>query len=214
MRVLIAEDDVVSRKILSSVLEKEGFHVVVTCNGEEAWAGLQAEDAPSLAVLDWMMPGMDGPEVCRRIRAMENPRPVYIILLTGKSERIDVIEGLNAGADDYVTKPFDATELKARIDVGRRMVGLQTTLADRIRELESATEHIKTLQGIIPICMHCHKIRKDEESWERIESYIESHSEAKFSHSLCPDCLETHYPEEGRDDEETSGKNEIEPAAV
>ena len=103
------------------------------------------------------------------------------------------MEGLGAGANDYIVKPFNREELRARVKVGERIIKLQSSLAARVEELQEALSHIKTLQGILPICMYCHKIRDDKEAWGRIESYIEKHSEVRFSHSLCPECLEKHY---------------------
>ena len=198
MRILIAEDDLTSRQVLEAVLKKWGHEVVSTCDGNEAWAAMQAEDAPKLAVLDWMMPGLDGVEVCRKIREQDGGNRTYVILLTALGSKQDIVTGLEAGANDYVTKPFDKDELRARINVGRRMAELQTALAAKIDELQETLDHIKTLQGILPICMHCHRIRDDHESWQRIEKYIEQHSDAQFSHGLCPECLEKHYPEPKR----------------
>ncbi len=195
-RVLIAEDDRTSRTLLRSMLSKWGFEVQVTEDGAEAWQALQVADAPQLLVLDWMMPGLDGPEICRRLRALEDERPRWVILLTALGQKDDVVAGLEAGADDYLVKPFDASELKARLAVGRRVIELQTALADRVAELSNATAHINTLQGILPICMHCHQIRDDQDSWIKLEQYLVEHSEAKLSHSLCPACLEKYYPEE------------------
>jgi DNA-binding response OmpR family regulator len=114
-------------------------------------------------------------------------------MLTARGERSDLIEGLEAGADDYVNKPFDPSELQARLGVGQRVVELQQVLAERVAELQHALEHVKTLQGVLPICMMCKKIRDDGESWQRLEQYVTDHSEAQFSHSLCPECLEKHY---------------------
>ena len=194
MRILIAEDDETSRAVLSALLKKWGHELVSTCDGDEAWTALQASDAPCLAILDWMMPGKDGPELCRRAREMNRTSPLYIILLTALGRKEDVVTGLEAGADDYVTKPFSNEELRARIQVAQRVIELQFALAGRVEELEDALAHVKALQGIIPICMHCHKIRADQESWELMETYIQDHSQAEFSHGLCPECLEKHYP--------------------
>ena len=194
MRILIAEDDKTSRLVLETILKKWGHEVVATSDGDEAWAALQADGAPGLAILDRMMPGIDGAEVCKRAREMNRTKPLYIILLTALGRKEDIVTGLEAGADDYVTKPFSNEELHARIHVAQRIIELQTALSDRVEELEDALAHVKTLQGIIPICMHCHKIRTNQESWERMEKYIEDHSEAEFSHGLCPECLEKHYP--------------------
>ncbi len=138
MRILIAEDDPVSRRVLHATLLKWGHEVAVVCDGDEALAVLQGTDAPALAILDWMMPGMDGVEVCRRARQSSSATPTYIILLTAKAEKEDVVAGLEAGADDYLTKPFARVELRARIEVGARVIKLQKSLADRVVALDLA----------------------------------------------------------------------------
>lgn len=138
MRVLIAEDDMVSRRVLEATLVKWEHDVVVARDGYEAWAALQREDAPSLAILDWMMPGIDGVEICRRLRRVPPSTPPYLILLTAKSSKEDVVIGLDAGANDYLTKPFDRAELRARVKVGAYVLELQKKLAERARELEDA----------------------------------------------------------------------------
>jgi two-component system, cell cycle response regulator len=130
MRILIADDDVTSRTVLAGVLGKEGYEVTATVNGAEAWQALQQPEAPALAILDWMMPEMDGPEVVRRVRGLGSDEPPYIIILTTKGEKADIVAGLEAGADDYLSKPFDSGELRARVGVGRRMVGLQHALVE------------------------------------------------------------------------------------
>lgn len=190
MRILIAEDDPISRRVLEATLAKWGYDVIVTCDGVEAWQGLQSEDAPKLAILDWMMPGMDGIEVCQKVRETAALQPTYIILLTARGQREDIVAGLQAGADDYVTKPFDREELCARVQVGVRIVELQMSLADRVRELEGALSQIKQLQGLLPICSYCKKIRDDQNYWQQVEKYIAERSEAQFSHGICPDCYE------------------------
>lgn len=124
MRILIAEDEFVSRRILEATLVKWGYDVIVTCDGNEAWQVLQFKDAPKLVILDWMMPIMDGLAVCIKMRESPNCQSTYIILLTVKGQKEDIIRGLQAGADDYVTKPFDPEELHARIQVGLRMLEL------------------------------------------------------------------------------------------
>jgi two-component system cell cycle response regulator len=130
MRVLIAEDDRVSRKLLERVLVKWGYEVAVTCDGAEAWEALQSEDAPLLVILDWMMPGLDGVEVCKRVRELEAPNPPYIILLTARYGKADIVAGLEAGANDYVGKPFDRDELRARLEVGHRFTELNRKLLE------------------------------------------------------------------------------------
>ncbi len=146
MRVLIAEDDPVSRLILTATLRKWGQDPVVTHNGMEALSYFEKDAPPEFAILDWMMPELDGPEVCRRIRAKLPTTPIYIILLTAKTQREDLVVGLAAGADDYVTKPFDQQELYARFQVGLRVVDLQRRLATQVRELCIAMSRLRVMQ--------------------------------------------------------------------
>ena len=128
MQILIADDSVVSRHLLEVTLRKWGYEVVIACDGEEALDILQKQNAPTLAVLDWMMPGLTGPEVCRRIRERRGEPYAYILLLTSRNQREDVIEGMGAGADDYIAKPFDQHELQVRLRAGIRLLNLQTEL--------------------------------------------------------------------------------------
>jgi two-component system, cell cycle response regulator len=137
MRILIADDDVTSRLVLSGVLNKHGHEVVVAVDGAEAWEAMQRPDAPMLAILDWMMPGLAGVGVCRRLRDLQSDQPPYIIILTSRGEKADVVAGLEAGADDYLIKPFDPGELRARVDVGRRVIELQA----RLIEVRDALAH-------------------------------------------------------------------------
>src|SRR5271169_1184340 len=131
MRILIADDSIVSRHLLDATLRKWGYEVVVACDGVEAWNVLEADDAPKIAILDWVMPGLTGPEVCRRVRERlkEKDTYTYILLLTSKSNKEDLIEGMESGADDYITKPFDQHELKVRLRAGTRIIDLQSQLA-------------------------------------------------------------------------------------
>jgi DNA-binding response OmpR family regulator len=131
MKILIAEDNLTTRRILESILVKWNYDVISACDGNEAWEKLQEKDPPKLIILDWMMPGISGVEICRRLRQADSAEPTYIILLTARDEKNDIIEGLGAGADDYIAKPFDKDELRARIDVGRRVVELQTALLEK-----------------------------------------------------------------------------------
>jgi two-component system cell cycle response regulator len=137
VKILIADDDVTSRLILSGVLRKQGHDVVETVNGLEAWDAMKQPDGPKLAILDWVMPGLAGVDVCRRARTVESSQPPYIILLTSLDQKADVVSGLEAGADDYLAKPFDPGELLARVDVGRRLVELQA----RLNEAREALAH-------------------------------------------------------------------------
>jgi phosphoserine phosphatase RsbU/P len=191
MRVLIAEDDALSRRVLEDTITKAGYELVVTTDGREAWEALQREDAPPLAILDWMMPGMDGVQICRKVRESAAPVPTYLILVTTRERKEDIVAGLDAGANDYVTKPFDRAELLARVGVGVRVVELQQSLAARISELQNALAHVKQLQGILPICCYCKKIRNDQKYWQKVEEYISEHADVAFSHAICPECWET-----------------------
>ena len=195
MRILVAEDDATCRLLLTHVLRRWGYEVATVDDGNAALASLQQTDAPKLAILDWMMPGMEGTEVCRRLRAVPSDTPSYLILLTAQDEKRIVVEGLDAGANDFISKPFDEDELRARLAVGRRVLELQQILSQRVLDLQAALVHIRTLQGILPICMHCHKIRNDQQSWERLERYLSAHAEIQFSHGICPECLAKHYPD-------------------
>lgn len=125
MKVLIADDDALSRKILEDCLSKWGYDIEMANNGHEAWGIMENNDRPNMAVLDWMMPGMDGVEICRRLRRLTLPNYVYVILLTARSKREDVINGLESGADDYIIKPFNPEELKSRLKIGRRIIELE-----------------------------------------------------------------------------------------
>jgi len=190
-RILIAEDEPSSRRMLESVLSKWGYPVVSARDGAEAWDIIQGEDPPEILILDWMMPGKEGVEICRLLRQTPSVRLHYTILLTSRDDKADVVMGLEAGADDYIKKPFDREELRARIRAATRILNLQKALGQRVRDLEDALEHIKTLQGILPICSYCKKIRDDRNYWQQLELYISNHSEAEFSHAICPDCFET-----------------------
>lgn len=187
-RVLVADDDPVSLRLLQKALQKWGHEVILARDGTEAWQVLTRPDAPQMAVLDWMMPGMDGLTLCRRIRAVPTTPARYLILLTARNDYVDVVAGLEAGANDYVTKPFHHAELRARVRVGIRVQELQSKLADQVHDLETALKQVKQLRGLLPICMYCKRIRKDKDYWQQVETYISEHSEAEFSHGICPEC--------------------------
>lgn len=197
MKILIAEDDYTTRLMLQVIFEKWKYTVTTAEDGNQAWNILKRTDQqPQIAVIDWGMPKMDGLELCQKTRELERENPIYIIMLTGRNTTDDIVDGLDAGADDYITKPFNENELRARIRVAERIVRIQDSLTSTVAELSQALEHVDTLQGILPICMHCHSIRSDDEAWHRLEKYIENHSMAQFSHSICPECIRKHYPEE------------------
>lgn len=141
MKILIADDDPVSCRLLEKLLSKWGYEPITAHNGTEAWEVLEAENAPRLALLDWMMPGMDGPEVCRRVRARSSQSYVYIMLLTANDKVGNLVEGLESGADDYLTKPFHPQELRARLRVGLRMLELESSLVEAREHLQFKASH-------------------------------------------------------------------------
>jgi len=188
--VLVADDEPVSRTVVSAMLKKAGYPVILANDGEQAWKKLDAADSPSLALLDWEMPGLQGPEVVERIRSRASQAPTYVILLTSRDSSADIVRGLRAGADDYVTKPANEDELIARVNVGARVVQLQIALAERVRSLEEALANVKALQTLLPMCAYCKSIRNDQNYWEKVETYFSQHSNVSFTHSYCPNCYE------------------------
>lgn len=193
MRILVAEDDSITRRILESTLNKLGWDVITAADGTAAWRILEefeGRNAPELAVLDWMMPGIEGVEICKKLRATPGYELMYVILLTMRSDKEDLAEGLAAGANDYITKPFHPMELEARVRVGERMVKLQTALATQVRDLEEALAHVRRLQGLLPICSYCKMVRNESNYWEQVERYITTRSDLELTHSVCPNCLE------------------------
>jgi phosphoserine phosphatase RsbU/P len=138
-----------------------------------------------------MMPGLNGPAVCRRVREARRREPTHLILLTARQSKEDVAAGLESGADDYITKPFNRQELWARVRVGQRIVDLQRGLESRVQELETTLAHVQQLQGLLPICSYCRSIRDDKDYWHRLETYFAERMGTQFSHGVCPDCWET-----------------------
>lgn len=190
LQVLVADDEPVSRTVVGAMLRKAGYGVLYAPDGEQAWQQLDAANPPAVALLDWEMPGLQGPEVVERIRSKQAQTPTYVILLTSRDSSADIVQGLRAGADDYVTKPANEDELIARVNVGARVVQLQTALADRVRSLEEALANVKALQTLLPMCAYCKSIRNDQNYWEKVETYFTQHSGVSFTHSYCPNCYE------------------------
>ncbi len=190
MRVLIADDNFAFRQAMQLALSEWGYEVVEAADGLEAWQLLRQEDGPRLALLDWVMPGMDGLQICREVRAAGPREAPYLILLTARQAQEDVIAGLEGGADEYLTKPIDPLELRARVRAGSRIVQLQRSLAGRVRELEEALAKVHHLQGLLPICSWCKKIRDDHNYWQQVDEYISAHADVQFTHGICPDCVE------------------------
>ncbi len=189
MRVLIADDDVVTSARLRGLLGSWNYEVTAVSNGAAALGELISSTPPELALLDWVMPEMTGVEICQRVRERQAEVPAYIILLTSKDGSVDIVAGLEAGADDYLSKPFDPAELRARLRSGQRIVDLQRRLLSHVEGLEDALANVRRLSGLLPICAYCKAIRDDSDYWHRVEEYVSDHSEAQFSHGICPDCL-------------------------
>jgi DNA-binding response OmpR family regulator len=194
--VLIAEDEPVSRRLLERTLQHWGYRPVLCPDGLEALAMLRSPEAPRIAVLDWVMPGMDGIDICRAVRDNTGATEPYLILLTSRARPEDIVAGLRAGADDYITKPVDREEFEARLQVAARIVGLQQRLSDRVTELEQALARVRQLQGLLPICAYCKRIRDDQNYWNQVETYLAEHADVQFSHGICPTCFDRVIQEE------------------
>ena len=201
MDVLIVDDEPDIIKILRKYLENHGLGVLTAQNGREALEILHKSDV-RLVITDRIMPEMDGIALCRSIRASDISGYVYIIILTISGSKEDIVNGINAGADDYVTKPFNLEELKVRVDSGLRVLNLEQSLHEKIKEeeilvgeLKAALDQVQKLSGMLPICATCKKIRDDKGYWNKIETYICEHSEAKFTHGMCPDCAKEYRSE-------------------
>ncbi|HWV99382.1 MAG TPA: response regulator [Candidatus Acidoferrum sp.] len=174
MNILIVDDDAVCRMALGAALKKLGHQVTAAKDGVDALAAFQ-QQRNRVVISDLLMPGMDGLELCRRIRSADAPRYTYFILLTIMEGKANYLEGMKAGADDFLTKPFDTEMLVARLAVAERVLNLQSEL--------------RQLAGLLPICSLCKKVRDDQNYWHQVESYITEHTEAQFTHSYCPDCF-------------------------
>lgn len=176
--ILVVDDNPQNVQVLAKTLEQENYELAVAMTGKDALDFAAAEE-PDLILLDVMMPEMDGYEVCRILKNSTASANVPVIFLTAKREPDDIVKGFDAGGVDYIIKPFNAHELLARV---------KTHV-----ELSQARREIMELKGIIPICSNCKNVRNDEGYWQKVETYVESRSDASFSHGVCPDCMEKLY---------------------
>lgn len=191
MKVLAVDDDRVTLTTLRRLLEKFGYEPLMASNGTDALR-LFLDHRPKILITDWIMPEMEGPTIVKTVRAFAESEYTYIVMLTSRHDKDDLMAGMLAGVDEFLTKPIDPDHLRARLRVGKRIMLLQESLNKRVRELESEREHVKMLQGFLPICSYCKKIRDDENLWSQVEEYISNHQEnVQFSHSICPDCYES-----------------------
>jgi DNA-binding response OmpR family regulator len=195
MKILIAEDEYITRLMVQVSLEKWGYRVEGVSDGNEAWDVLRKPDAPQIAILDWEMPGLDGIEVCRRVKELERETPIYVILLTGRDSKNDILHGFDMGADDYMTKPFDDNELRARVRVAERLVHIQISLAESVEELRYVLDQMESLQGALPVCTSCQKIQASDDSWISLEKAIQERSEPRFMYIQCPECSKKTHPQ-------------------
>jgi DNA-binding response OmpR family regulator len=190
MRVLIADDDAMLRHGLAVQLQRWGYTPVVCADGAEARAALAAHDPPVVAILDRSMPNVDGLTLVSEIRGSDRLRSAYVILLTAHDSVADIVGGLDGGADEYITKPFEWDMLRARLRTAVRIATLQRDLAQRVTELQRALASVKQLSGLLPICSYCKRIRNDGDYWQQLEAFVSEHTNAEFSHGICPHCLE------------------------
>ncbi len=210
MQILIADDDPISRRLALHALSSCGADVRTVDDGDAAWQAVEARHEPTLLILDRAMPGMDGVTLCRRARLGSPFPPLYIVMVTSAGRPTDITDGLEAGADDYVVKPFNHGELRARAQVGMRILTLQENLARRVTELEDALTKVKTLRGLLPMCAYCKKIRVDQTYWQQLEGYITEHSDAEFSHGICPECYPSLLNElDGAGSAQPSGRHDV-----
>jgi DNA-binding response OmpR family regulator len=193
MNILLVEDDPLSRLSLARSLEHAGHAVTQAAGGQEAAdAFLRLRETLDMVILDWMLPDLEGIEVCRRIRQAGLDPYVYVIMVTARTDKADVVAGLNAGADDYLVKPVDWDELAARVGVGARVVLLERQLRRHVRDLETALAEVRQLRGLLPICSYCKNIRDDSHYWQSVETYLTSRADVSFSHAICPACWKKH----------------------
>ena len=178
--VLIVDDSPLNLQVLGNTLRENGYKLAAAKSGSEALDFVQKK-IPDLILLDIMMPEMDGYEVCKKLKEDENTKKIPVIFLTARTDTDSIVRGFEAGGVDYVVKPFNPAELLARV---------KTQI-----KLKQAFDEIRTLKGFIPICANCKKIRDDKGYWESVEEYIGKHSDAVFSHSICPECAKKLYPD-------------------
>ena len=188
VKLLIAEDEYTTRLTVQVVLERWGYRVDSVEDGESAWKMLQKSDGPQIAILDWEMPGIDGVELCTKVKMLDRDTPVYVIMLTGRDAQTDILQGFDAGADDYITKPFDENELRARVRVAERLVTIQEELVISNNELRAVLDHVETLQSDLPVCSSCLRVEDHNNCWRTMQEYAKEKEDPRFQFSLCPRC--------------------------
>lgn len=192
--ILIVEDHPSTRRLLQDILAQE-YQVLVASNGQEALDMVRGTPSIDLVLLDIIMPGLNGYEVCQKLKENEELRDIPVIFLTIMEEDHDEARGFAVGVADYIIKPISRLRLMARVKNQLALRQKQRELEQKNLELQTALDQIKVLHGILPICSFCKQIRNDRGAWQRLEEYIQNHSEAEFSHSVCPKCMKEHYPD-------------------
>jgi len=193
--ILIVDDTPENLTVLRQILTREGYRVRPALSGEVALKTIQA-DLPDLILLDIIMPGMNGYEVCARLKIGEATRDIPVIFISALNEIEDKMRAFSEGGADYISKPFQSQEVLARVKTHLTLYSLINSLENKNIELQKALSEVKQLQGMLPICANCKKIRDDKGYWNILESYIERHSEASFSHGICPVCTDELYGDE------------------
>lgn len=199
--ILVVDDVRENLRLLVRLLAERGYKVRPASNGRMALTAAQIAP-PDLILLDIMMPELDGYQVCQQLKADEITRHIPVIFISALHEQMDIVRAFAVGGVDYITKPFQTEETLARVNTHVTISKLQKALAQKNRELQAqndqlqeALANVKTLSGLLPICANCKKIRDDDGYWHSVEGYIRDHSDAVFSHGICPDCMTTLYPD-------------------
>ncbi|MCI0470867.1 MAG: response regulator [Candidatus Aminicenantes bacterium] len=192
--VLIVDDVPKNLQVLGNILRKKEYNIAAATSGKQA-LDMVEKVLPDLILLDIMMPDIDGLEVCGKLKKSPRAKDIPVIFLTAKTTTEDIVKGFEVGAVDYLTKPFNSLELLARAQTHIELKRSRDKERELIVKLRDALTKVKQLSGLIPICSRCKKIRDDEGYWQRVEEYLETHSEAQLTHSLCPECVIKLFPE-------------------
>jgi len=191
--ILIVDDEPINVMIANKILQKNGYNTLTAASGQAALDVISSK-LVDLILLDIMMPEMNGFEVCTKLQEDDNKKNIPVIFLTAVTDKESIIKGFEVGGKDYLTKPFNSSELLARVKAHADLKLSRDKQQHLIVELKTALSEIKTLSGLLPICSHCKKIRDDSGYWQGVEHYIAARSDTQFSHGICPDCMEKHYP--------------------
>ncbi len=188
MKILVAEDEYTTRMMVQVCLENWGYSVASVADGKAAWQILSGEKPPKIAILDWEMPEINGMELCRKIKSMERNTPIHVIMLTARDSKTDITQGFDAGAGDYITKPFNDDELRARIRVAERIVTIQSSLDSSLQELKEALNLVEALEEPVVICEKCRKIEGHDGFWKDPQDLLKYPVDPRFMQVDCPAC--------------------------